>query len=175
MSRSGIPATPAQLCLIGSLPRSAAEPPPRVRLVGRVASLIPESSLAVLVDTTTTAGASAASSSSSSSSSSIVTGSAKPTTAAVLIDLSLPVLGSGQPPPRLKDLIMITGQVTRLTEPVSPVPTLPVTLRVPIRNPLDLRTVIAVERFDPCENLDLEQWHAAVRAVHAARDWSAVP
>lgn len=54
-----------------------------------VAALLPEVSLAVLVDTTDAA------------------------PAAVLIDLSSPVLRGGRAPPRLKDRIMVTGQVTR--------------------------------------------------------------
>ncbi|GAA5961397.1 hypothetical protein JCM8115_003432 [Rhodotorula mucilaginosa] len=136
----GIPNEPARLCLLGSLPPAEVAHPPRVRLVGRVAALLPEVSLAVLVDTTEPA-------------------------AAVLIDLSSPVLRGGRAPPRLKDRIMVTGQVTRPAEPITTPPALQVPLPVPITRPLDLDTVIQVERFEPCEDLDMEQWRAAVRAV----------
>ncbi|KWU43337.1 hypothetical protein RHOSPDRAFT_35085 [Rhodotorula sp. JG-1b] len=138
----GIPAEPARLCLLGSLPPAEVAHPPRVRVVGRIAALLPEVSLAVLVDTTDAA------------------------PAAVLIDLSSPVLRGGRAPPRLKDRIMVTGQVTRpIQEPITTPAALQVPLPVPIQRPLDLDTVVQVERFEPCEDLDMEQWRAAVRAV----------
>ncbi|POY76857.1 hypothetical protein BMF94_0109 [Rhodotorula taiwanensis] len=150
----GVPAEPARLCLLGSLPRAHASRPPRVRFVGRVAGLLPEAALAVLVDSEPTRSLAQTSSSSSS---------------AVLIDLTLPVLQGGRAPPRLKDRIMITGEVTRLQVPIAAVPELQVTLPAPVTTPLDLRTVITVEQFEACEDLDMEQWRAAIRAVDAVR------
>ncbi|GAA5975505.1 hypothetical protein JCM10908_005182 [Rhodotorula pacifica] len=145
---SGIPSQPAQLCLLASLPPAHATEPPRVRFVGRVAGLDAESATAVLVDMDPLGGE----------------------TAAVLIDLTLPVLRGGKPTPRLKDQIMVTGEVTRLAEPLPTIPTLAVVLPSPVKRPLDLRTVVTIERFDLCEGLDMEQWRAAVRAVQAVRN-----
>ncbi|GAA5975525.1 hypothetical protein JCM10908_005188 [Rhodotorula pacifica] len=145
---SGIPSQPAQLCLLASLPPAHATEPPRVRFVGRVAGLDAESATAVLIDMDPLEGE----------------------TAAVLVDLTLPILRGGKPAPRLKDQIIVTGEVTRLAEPLSTIPSLAVVLPSPVKRPLDRQSIVTVERFDLCEELDMEQWRAAVRAVQAVRD-----
>ncbi|BGP54566.1 hypothetical protein JCM8202_004940 [Rhodotorula sphaerocarpa] len=157
MPPSGVPSEPARLCTIASLLPAHRTQPPRVRFVGRVAALLPEAALAVLVDTDPTGQRTGSD-------------SVPPVEAhAVVVDLTMPVLLAGAEPPSLKDRVMVMGEVTALSAPPPRLPDLQVLLPAPLQQPLDPLTVVTVERFDPCEDLDMEQWRAAVQAVEAVQ------
>ncbi|CDR37908.1 RHTO0S03e00826g1_1 [Rhodotorula toruloides] len=139
MPPSGYPTQPARLCLLDSLPAAHATTSPRVRVVGRVVGLLPSQSLALLAD-----------------------GSS-----AVLVDLSLAVLHGEAPPPRLKDRLMVTGEMVALSDPL-PVPDLAIPLASSSTPPsIDPFIVLKAERIQECEELDMEGWRKAVEVVQA--------
>ncbi|BGP30914.1 hypothetical protein JCM10296v2_002675 [Rhodotorula toruloides] len=139
MPPAGYPAQPARLCLLDSLPTAHATAPPRVRVVGRVVGLLPSHSLALLAN-----------------------GSS-----AVLVDLSLAVLYGQTPTPRLKDRLMVTGEMVALPDPL-PVPDLSIPLAFTSPPPsVDPCVVLKAERIQECEELDMEGWRKAVEVVQA--------
>ncbi|BGO96967.1 hypothetical protein RTBOTA2_001269 [Rhodotorula toruloides] len=139
MPPTGYPTQPARLCQLDSLPPAHATSPPRVRVVGRIVGLLPAHSLALLAD-----------------------GSS-----AVLVDLSLAVLYGQTPPPRLKDRLMVTGEMVALSDPL-PIPDLSIPLASTSNPPsVDPCVVLRAERIQECEELDMEGWRKAVEVVQA--------
>ncbi|TNY24587.1 hypothetical protein DMC30DRAFT_413194 [Rhodotorula diobovata] len=134
----GVPTSPAQLCLLSSLPPAHSTQPPRVRLVGRVIAYDPEHALALLADGPH----------------------------GVVVDLSLVLFHQGPAAPRPKDRLMLTGELV-LREAPLPLPevdsSLPPTSTTSPE--VDPRVVLVAERSQQCEELDMERWREAVRAV----------
>ncbi|GAA5840802.1 hypothetical protein JCM9279_001225 [Rhodotorula babjevae] len=136
----GVPATPAQLCLISSLPAAHPTAPPRARLVGRVLAHDPTRALALLADGPH----------------------------GVLVDLSLVMHNNGPPAPRARDRLMLTGELVLHDVPL-PLPSIdpslpPTSTSAP---EVDPRVVLLAERMQYCEELDMEHWRAAVEAARA--------
>ncbi|GAA6000212.1 uncharacterized protein JCM10292_004036 [Rhodotorula paludigena] len=138
---AGVPSVPAQLCLLDSLPPAYATLPPRLRVVGRVLAYDAGRALALLTD-----------------------GSH-----AVLVDLSLvlhnnPFL-SGGAAPRIKDRLMVTGELFKFETALS-APPISLALASRAAPTYDEHVVLRAERAQECEELDMEKWREAVKAVH---------
>ncbi|GAA5910159.1 hypothetical protein JCM8208_006744 [Rhodotorula glutinis] len=136
----GVPAAPAQLCLISSLTAAHPTAPPRARLVGRVIAYDPTRAFALVADGPH----------------------------GVLVDLSLVMHHNGPSAPRARDRLMLTGELILHDHPI-PLP--PIDPSLPPTSTsapeVDPRVVLVAERMQHCEELDMEQWRAAVEAVRA--------
>ncbi|GJN87611.1 hypothetical protein Rhopal_000566-T1 [Rhodotorula paludigena] len=88
---------------------------------------------------------------------------------AVLVDLSLvlhnnPLL-SGSAAPRVKDRLMVTGELVA-TETALSAPPISPALASWAAPTYDEYAVLRAERAQECEELDMEKWREAVKAVH---------
>ncbi|GAA5944296.1 hypothetical protein JCM3775_003316 [Rhodotorula graminis] len=136
----GVPTAPAQLCLISSLPAAHPTAPPRARLVGRVIAYDPTRALALLADGPH----------------------------GLLVDLSLVMHHNGPAAPRARDRLMVTGELVLHDNPI-PLPSIDPSLPLTSTSApeVDPRVVLLAERMQHCEELDMEQWRAAVEAARA--------
>ncbi|GAA5970524.1 hypothetical protein JCM21900_000185 [Sporobolomyces salmonicolor] len=129
---------PAKLCLVDRLPPATPLDPPRLRLVARVVATRLQESLILVADGQD----------------------------GLVVDIELAVRG-GAIPPRVKDLVMLTGELC-LADPPTPIPSIATARSSPAVDP---SRVLKATNLVPCEELDMDEWRAAVRAVqqHAAR------
>ncbi|GAA5858398.1 hypothetical protein JCM1840_001184 [Sporobolomyces johnsonii] len=133
---AGFPGT-AKLCLIDALPPATHLDPPHLRLVARVVATQLQDSLILVADGQD----------------------------GLVVDIELAVRG-GAIPPKVKDLVMLTGELC-LADPPTPIPSIATAHSSPAVDPSRL---LKATNLVPCEELDMHEWRAVVKAVqqHAA-------